>query len=237
MVYITVFIILGLLIFIHEAGHLTAAHLLKLPVKRFSLGFGPRLFGVQWRGTDYCLSLIPLGGYVMLRLKDLDELFQVPVLKRILYFLAGPLANLLLLIPIFAIMNVVSNGWSISNCLVAPFFQSQILAQGLLADIAGLFNQPDQIGGVIGLVSQGGEVISHGFRFACILAAYISLNFAVINLFPIPIMDGGQILLSLAEIVTPAVKRIRIPLAIAGWVLMLGLFIYATAQDLFRIYT
>lgn len=237
MVYITVLIILGLLIFIHEAGHLTAAHLLRLPVKRFSIGFGPRLFGVKLRGTDYCISLIPLGGYVMLRLKDLDELFEVPVLKRILYFLAGPLANLLLIIPILALMNVVSHGWSISNCLVTPFVQSQILAQSLLADIISIFNQPDQIGGVLGLVSQGGEVVSQGFRFACILAAYISLNFAFINLFPIPIMDGGQIILSLAELFTPAVRRVRIPLAIAGWVLMLGLFFYATAQDLFRIYT
>ena len=56
--------VLGVLIFVHELGHFILARRFGVLVQRFSFGFGPRLFGVVRNGTDYCLSLIPLGGYV-----------------------------------------------------------------------------------------------------------------------------------------------------------------------------
>ncbi|MEG3640920.1 RIP metalloprotease RseP [Magnetococcus sp. PR-3] len=61
-------VVLGILIFVHEMGHFLVARWVKVKVLVFSLGFGPRL--LSWRGrggedgTEYCLSLIPLGGYV-----------------------------------------------------------------------------------------------------------------------------------------------------------------------------
>jgi len=57
-------VVIGPLIFVHEAGHFMAAKLLGVQVLRFSLGFGRPLF--QWRGgeTEYWISIIPLGGYV-----------------------------------------------------------------------------------------------------------------------------------------------------------------------------
>ncbi|MDP8249047.1 MAG: RIP metalloprotease RseP [Candidatus Tritonobacter lacicola] len=57
-------IVLGVLIFVHELGHFILARRFGVLVLRFSFGFGPRLFGVVRKGTDYCLSAIPLGGYV-----------------------------------------------------------------------------------------------------------------------------------------------------------------------------
>ena len=57
---------LGFSIFIHELGHFIAAKKRGLVADRFSIGFGPRLFGWHWRGTDFRLSLFPLGGYVSL---------------------------------------------------------------------------------------------------------------------------------------------------------------------------
>jgi regulator of sigma E protease len=58
------FVVIGPLIFVHEAGHFVAAKVLGVQVLRFSLGFGRPLF--QWRGgeTEYWISIIPLGGYV-----------------------------------------------------------------------------------------------------------------------------------------------------------------------------
>jgi regulator of sigma E protease len=56
--------LLGLLIFIHEFGHFFVAKLLGIHVEVFSLGFGPRLFGWRRNGSDYRVSLLPLGGYV-----------------------------------------------------------------------------------------------------------------------------------------------------------------------------
>ena len=57
---------LGFSIFIHELGHFIAAKKRGLIADRFSIGFGPRLFGWHRNGTDFRLSLLPLGGYVSL---------------------------------------------------------------------------------------------------------------------------------------------------------------------------
>lgn len=56
-------ILLGILIAIHEAGHFLAAKSLKIPVRQFAIGFGPRIFGFQWGETECRLNWIPLGGY------------------------------------------------------------------------------------------------------------------------------------------------------------------------------
>lgn len=56
-------ILLGILIAIHEAGHFLAAKSLKIPVRQFAIGFGPRIIGFQWGETECRLNWIPLGGY------------------------------------------------------------------------------------------------------------------------------------------------------------------------------
>ena len=55
---------LGVLIFVHELGHFWAAKLVGVEVQRFSIGLGPRVWGVKWGETEYVFSAIPLGGYV-----------------------------------------------------------------------------------------------------------------------------------------------------------------------------
>ena len=57
---------LGLLVLVHELGHFLLAKLVGIRVERFSIGFPPRLFGKKFGDTDYCISAVPLGGYVKL---------------------------------------------------------------------------------------------------------------------------------------------------------------------------
>ncbi len=65
LVFATVFVVLlGVLIFVHELGHFVAAKRAGIYVERFSIGFGRRLFGKRIGETDYCVSALPLGGYV-----------------------------------------------------------------------------------------------------------------------------------------------------------------------------
>ena len=56
--------VLGVLVFVHELGHFLAARRVGVRVLTFSLGFGPRLVGFTRGDTEYCISAIPLGGYV-----------------------------------------------------------------------------------------------------------------------------------------------------------------------------
>lgn len=74
--YITIAVFaLGFSIFIHELGHFLAAKKRGLIADRFSVGFGPRLFGFKLKGTDFRVSLLPLGGYVSLpQLADMGRL-------------------------------------------------------------------------------------------------------------------------------------------------------------------
>ncbi len=66
---------LGFCVFIHELGHFIAAKKRGLVADRFSIGFGPRIFGWKWKGTDFRISLLPLGGYVSLpQLADMGRL-------------------------------------------------------------------------------------------------------------------------------------------------------------------
>ncbi|MHC1724649.1 MAG: RIP metalloprotease RseP [Syntrophobacteraceae bacterium] len=107
-------IVLGILIFVHELGHFLVAKRSGVTVLRFSLGFGPKLFTYTHGGTEYCLSLVPLGGYVKMLGEDSEEelteeqragsFAEQPVRKRLAIVLAGPLSNFVLAVIIFAFL-------------------------------------------------------------------------------------------------------------------------------------
>src|SRR5437764_6454708 len=99
-------LVLGFLIFAHEAGHFFVAKAFRVRVLVFSFGFGQRLFGFKKGDTDYRISLIPLGGYVRMagdmpeenQPGDPAEFLSKPKWQRFLILLAGPLMN-----PVMAI--------------------------------------------------------------------------------------------------------------------------------------
>ncbi len=104
-------IVLGVLIFFHELGHFVIARLCGVGVEKFSLGFGPRVFGKKIGITDYRISAIPLGGFVKMVGDDPDSevaeedihlsFNHKSVFKRILIVAAGPVFNLFLAVLIF----------------------------------------------------------------------------------------------------------------------------------------
>ncbi|MEO5699767.1 MAG: RIP metalloprotease RseP [Casimicrobiaceae bacterium] len=104
---------LGLLIVIHELGHYGIARLAGVKVLRFSVGFGRVLWSRRFRpgGTEWALSAVPMGGYVKMAderegnvlARDLPYAFnRQSVWKRIAIVAAGPVANLLLAVVLFA---------------------------------------------------------------------------------------------------------------------------------------
>jgi len=104
---LAVVLVLGLLIFFHELGHFLVARLMRIGVPVFSLGFGPKIFSFLYKGTEYRLSAVPLGGYVKLSGENPDdepasgtrpeEIFSLrPPWQRILVVAAGPIFNFFL---------------------------------------------------------------------------------------------------------------------------------------------
>jgi regulator of sigma E protease len=104
-------VLLGLLIFVHEMGHFLVAKYFGVRVETFSLGFGKKIFKYKHGDTTYCLSLIPLGGYVKMYGDDVTaqipegekkySFSHKPVLQRIAVVLAGPMMNFFFAILIF----------------------------------------------------------------------------------------------------------------------------------------
>ena len=110
-------ILLGVLIFVHEMGHFLVAKFYKVKVETFSLGFGPKIFQFQRGDTTYCVSLIPLGGYVKMFGDDpsvevpeeerYGSFLHKPVGQRIAIVLAGPLVNFFFAMFIFFVIAIV----------------------------------------------------------------------------------------------------------------------------------
>jgi regulator of sigma E protease len=106
---------LGVIIVVHEAGHLLVAKAFGVRVMTFSVGFGKRLWGFQRGETEYRVSAVPLGGYVRLggeSPEDVDptdprEFLNKPRWQRILVYLAGPAANIILAILVFSVVFMV----------------------------------------------------------------------------------------------------------------------------------
>ena len=105
----------GILILFHEFGHFLACKKIGVRVEKFSLGFGPKLFGFKKGETEYCLSAIPLGGYVKLAGEDSHEklkgkkweFLSQNIPKRAAIIFSGPLANLFLAFLLFSLIPLI----------------------------------------------------------------------------------------------------------------------------------
>ncbi len=107
-------ITLGVLVFVHELGHFLFAKRAGVKVLKFSIGFGPRIFGWTRGETEYVVSWLPLGGYVKMLGENPGEeipaedrnrtLTSKPLLDKLLIVFAGPGMNLVLPILIFFVV-------------------------------------------------------------------------------------------------------------------------------------
>ncbi len=120
MTIVATFIVIGIIVFVHELGHFAAAKLAGVRVETFSLGLGPRLWGFAWGETDYVISVIPFGGFVKMEGEVVEEdgegVGEPPGERsflgknkrtRAVIIGAGPMMNFLLAIVIYVILT----GW------------------------------------------------------------------------------------------------------------------------------
>ena len=120
---------LGIVIFVHESGHFIAAKLSGITVEAFSIGWGKKLVGFTRGGTEYRISMLPIGGYCKMKGEEslrkaieaddktieasAGSLFSVSPLKRLFTYLAGPTANLLFSVIVMSFVWLV--GFSVQS--------------------------------------------------------------------------------------------------------------------------
>ncbi|HTM26815.1 MAG TPA: RIP metalloprotease RseP [Vicinamibacterales bacterium] len=126
--------VLGVLIFVHELGHFLMARRIGVRVLTFSLGFGPKLLSFRRGPTEYCISAIPLGGYVKMagenpedsRTGAPDEFLSKGKWQRFQVLVMGPIMNLILAVVVMAV--VLYQGAQL------PAFEQQPVVVGAFTD-------------------------------------------------------------------------------------------------------
>ena len=144
---------LGIVVFVHEAGHFLAAKFFGITVQTFSIGWGKKIWRFRKGETEYCISLFPAGGYCQLKGEEVlkaaieknsdhieteeGSLFSVSPWKRIVVFFSGPFMNLLFSIIVLSV--IWFNGFTYYSpdsriILVSDYHSDQLYP----ADSAGL---------------------------------------------------------------------------------------------------
>ncbi len=153
---------LDIVVLVHELGHLLAAKLSGIEVEAFSIGMGKKIASFKYKGTEYRLSMLPVGGYCKMKgeeqfskaLKDKSEmipfeegsLFSVSPLKRIATYFAGPFANFLFSVLVLSL--IWFSGFQVQT------YSNKIV---LLSDYAEVFHSTDNPADIAGMKT--GDII------------------------------------------------------------------------------
>jgi len=322
-------LVLGLLIFVHELGHFLFAKYFGVRVLKFSLGFGPKLFGKVIGETEYIVSALPLGGYVKMFGENPDEqdvstkdrsvaFAHKTVLQRFLIVFAGPLFNLLfsifLFFALFAVIGVPeqidttkvgtvtddspaweagirsgdifleingkptevwedvlngvknSGGKAIDVVLLRGEDEVMLQVQPALDGAKNVFGEvvdactqtwlfiyltgmgfvkiiqqvipASELGGPILIAQLAGEQMRAGWVNLIYFTGLLSVNLAILNLLPIPVLDGGHLVFLTIEGFRrkPLNERAQIIAQQIGLAFLGTLMIFVFYNDIMRLF-
>ncbi len=226
--------LLSTLILLHELGHLLVAKWFGIPIARFSVGLGRPLWRIQIGETEYCLSLLPLGGYVLPAI-DQETFDQLPVMRQIGFAFGGPLANLLGAVGTLTVINLIQGHFSVDSLFFRPIVQTIQVAGQFVLMLPSAFTNPAQLSGIVDRVAESATYFANDPLQFLSIAFLLNINLAVFNLLPVLPLDGGRIVMAFAQWLYAPFRRLQMPFALTGWVLLLGLMCYTTVLDLFHL--
>lgn len=243
--------ILSILVIVHEWGHYIVSKKIGVAVEEFSIGLGPTLYTKQGKETLFSIRALPIGGFCRLRgeAEDIEEqasfdskdptaFVNRTKLERFLILLAGSGMNFIFGIICLTILGIykdravvsgIQYGLTVAIHIVVTTFQGLAM---LITGTAGL----NDVAGPIGMVQLVSEVTTYGWPNTVFFMALLSINLGILNLFPFPALDGGQILIIAVEkIIGKDLPQDKVGyINLIGMLLLLSLAVLVAINDIRR---
>jgi regulator of sigma E protease len=241
-------LVFSIIVLVHEFGHFLAARASGVKVYEFSIGFpfSPKLCTLfNNRETEFTVRLLPLGGFVRFSEKGDEvarDLFDTSPIQRAFIMSAGSIFNIafafVIFIPIFmtgehvyftdAMLLSVKTLWGILSATLMFFI-------GLFSGRGGM----ELLSGPVGIAAMAGKAASAGFLSIFYFTGVLSVSLGIMNLFPLPALDGGQLLLLSIEgiIKRPIGIKAHQAVSLIGLALFLVLTVIVTYKDIIRLIT
>ena len=242
--FITVF---TLIVVVHEFGHFITARNAGIKVYEFSIGFpfSPRIFTLfHHKETTFTVRLLPIGGFVSFS-KDGDEdaaqLFEASNHKRAIVLSAGSLFNIifafLVFIPVFAIgkhLNLMDAIWLSAKTV-------WYILYGTILFILNIFTGHgvmEGLSGPVGIATMAGQAARAGILSYVYFTGVLSMSLGMINLLPLPALDGGHLIMLLIESIRKKPLNIKIyqVATMLGLTLFFVLTIVVTYKDIANLF-
>lgn len=228
---IVAILMLLLMVLIHEFGHYIAGKILKFKINEFSVGFGPKLFQRKRKnGELFSLRAIPLGGYCAFEGEgedgensNPDGFMNQKPWKRLIVLFCGAFFNFLSAI-VFSFIFLLARGDGFVSSLVhcVPFtfeltWQVLLVFWQLLTGKLGV----ESLTGPVGTIKVIADFTQQSFTIFLLLMPLIAVNLAIFNLFPIPALDGFQMIFTIIEMI----RKKPVKQEIVNLVNNIGLFV------------
>ncbi|HTE58629.1 MAG TPA: site-2 protease family protein [Verrucomicrobiae bacterium] len=245
--------VLAACVTLHELGHFLAAKAVGVHPSCFSLGFGPKLWSTTRNNTEWRISALPFGAYVRLP-DDIEEDLSLP--RQSVVYAAGPFANYLAAVLALVCLTVFGPNTSERTVADGFIFPAVAMVETLKSIPAGIDSGGRDFEGPVGIVKVGGGMVDNGevltdaehpepptpWIRVFVLFAVLNVALMVTNLMPIPVFDGGRMLLAgISGFGTLLLRRSwRIPEAAQTAVLVVttiplfGLVLLITFHDIFQ---
>jgi regulator of sigma E protease len=239
-------VVFSVVVLVHEFGHFIVARRAGVKVYEFSIGFpfSPRLLTFyRQKETEFTLRLLPLGGFVSFSKEgDVEdkEFFEVSRFKQAIIMSAGSVFNIAfafaIFIPVFmigkhlhfidAIMLSVKTVWEILTGTIV-----------LLGQVISGHGSVEGLSGPVGIAVLAGKAAAKGFVYLLFFSGVLSMSLGIMNLLPVPALDGGQLFVLLIESIVqrPMSSRIHQMVNTIGLTLFMILAVLITYKDIVRL--
>lgn len=196
-------------VLVHELGHFIAAKRSGAKVYEFSVGFpfSPRICTFfRHKETEFTLRLLPLGGFVSFSKEGTDEeakeLLSISPFRRAAIMAAGPLSNIAFALAIFVPVFMMGKHLYFLDALALGVKTVWATITGTAAFLVNALSGRGSFEGVsgpVGIAVMAGRAASKGALNFLYFSGVLSLSLGIMNLIPFPALDGGQLVMILAE--------------------------------------